>query len=381
MCRFSFLFILLCCTLWSGCVHSGDGKGKTLTIEWDASTLRCISPQGGYARMHRLQDGRLMAVYDASGGNAALRYSNDEGNTWSEPQIIIEAFEVKDAEGNPVKVHIANAEFIELSSGELIFGCNLRPAKNEVFPFTIALCLSKDKGRTWTNPEYVYQAAPRFKDGCWEPSFLELPDGTVQVYFANESPYRESDEQEISVLESKDKGTTWSGARMVCFRKDRRDGMPVPLLSGDRIWVAIEDNAVDQFKPYLVSTTLADNWKEPVIATSQHRKMALATALPDSVYAGAPYLIKTKDYYVLSYQTTGGRTADWEKSTMEVVVSTSPDQPMGGASRPFDVPLNKEAKWNSLTDMGDNRVAAIGATNFRSESIGVWMIQGRIVEK
>src|SRR5690606_30518015 len=153
-------------------------------------------------------------------------------------------------------------------------------------------------------------------------AFLQLPDGTLQVYFANEKPYTATDEQEISVLVSVDNGYTWSSeAQTVSFRPGRRDGMPVPLVVGDEILVAIEDNKVGQFKPYIVRTSIADNWKVPVGAESPMREYALRDSLPEEVYAGAPYLARLATGEVLlAYQTTKDRSADWEKSIMEVAI-------------------------------------------------------------
>ncbi|HXL00819.1 MAG TPA: exo-alpha-sialidase, partial [Dysgonamonadaceae bacterium] len=94
--------------------------------------------------------------------------------------------------------------------------------------------------------------------------------------------------------------------------------------------------------------------------------------------AGAPYLIRTDGgYYVLSYQTTNNRTSNWELSTMEVVVSDKPSDFIS-PSQPFVVPLSKEAKWNSLCDLGNGEIAAVSSTNFKFDKIGIWMIKGEI---
>jgi hypothetical protein len=92
-------------------------------------------------------------------------------------------------------------------------------------------------------------------------------------------------------------------------------------------------------------------------------------------------MIRTNNgVYLISYQTTENRSSNWELSTMEVVISDKPYD-FRNPTQPFDVPVNKEAKWNSLSDLGNNRVAAIASTNFSSEKIGVWMIKGEIVSK
>ena len=157
--------------------------------------------------------------------------------------------------------------------------------------------------------------------------------------------------------------------------------MPVAVHDGSKIYVAIEDNVSNQFKPYLVQNPIGQPWANPVLGDSPYRYPALRDPLGSQVYAGAPYLIRTdKGIYALSYQTTKSRTSNWELSTMEVVVSDRPSD-FRNPSRPFDVPLSKEAKWNSLHDLGDHVIAALASTNFNSDKTGVWMIKGEIIKR
>lgn len=352
-------------------------------IEWEKNTLICIADEGGYPRMRRLKDNSLIVVYENRRGDLMVKKSTDEGTTWGEPVMAYEAFNYTDEQtGESTRVNIANPEMIQLDNGDILLASNLRPRDEGIFPFSIALKKSMDNGVTWTEADILYQAGTYFRDGCWEPSFLILPNGTLHLYFANESPYRDSDEQEISMLYSTDNGASWSEEHTtVSFRKGKRDGMPVAVHDGSKIYVAIEDNLSKQFKPWLVQSPVEQAWANPVLEDSPYRYSALRDPLGSEVYAGAPYLVLTdKGVYVLSYQTTKNRSSDWELSTMEVVVSDSPSG-FRNPSQPFDVPLSKEAKWNSLYDLGDNTIAALASTNFNSDKIGVWMIKGKIIKK
>jgi len=352
-------------------------------IEWDESSLVCIADEGAYPRLRRLSDNSLLVAYENRRGDVLVKKSIDEGTSWSEAVIAWEAFEYTHTETmTATRVNIANPELIQLPNGELLLAVNLRPRNEGIYPFSIALKRSSDNGVTWSDAGILYRAGTIFRDGCWEPSFLLLPDGRLQIYFANESPYRHSEEQEISMLSSVDNGRSWQEEHTtVSFRKGYRDGMPVAVHDGNNIFVAIEDNFPEQFKPYIVKGSINDAWREPVLAQSPNRYPALKQPLPDSIYAGAPYLIRTDhNLYVLSYQTTNNRSSYWEHSTMEVVVSDRPAD-FRNPSQPFDVPLPKEAKWSSLSDLGDNTIAALSSTNFNSEKIGAWMIKGKIVKK
>lgn len=376
------LFLLALYALIS-CQSQDTQHNDEYFIEWEESSLVCIADEGAYPRLRRLSDHSLLVAYENRRGDVLVKKSTDEGVSWSEAVIAWEAFDYTDSETMAAtRVNIANPELIQLPSGELLLASNLRPRNEGVYPFSIALKRSSDNGVTWSDAGILYRAGTIFRDGCWEPSFLLLPDGRLQIYFANESPYRQSDEQEISVISSDDNGKTWDNDPVtVSFRSQRRDGMPVAVHDGNNIFVAIEDNFPEQFKPYIVKGSINDAWREPVLAQSPNRYPALKQPLPDSIYAGAPYLIRTDhNLYVLSYQTTNNRTSYWEHSTMEVVISDRPNNFIN-PSLPFDVPLPKEAKWSSLSDLGDNTIAALSSTNFNSEKIGAWMIKGKIVKK
>ncbi len=376
--RLIFVSILL--LIFSACQGEKDHNDQYYYIEWDRASLLRIAEEGGYPRLRRLNDGSFLAAYENRQGDVVVKRSSNEGVSWDDPVTAYEKFEFVDpASSASTVVNIANPEIVQLANGDILLASNLRPRKEGLYPFSIALKRSVDKGRTWSQAQILYQAAPFFRDGCWEPSFLILPDGTVQIYFANESPYRDSDEQEISMIRSVDNGYTWSeNPTTVSFRQGYRDGMPVAIHDGTNIYLAIEDNLSGQFKPYIIRSAVGSPWVEAVRKDSPYRYSALRSPLPDTVYAGAPYLIRTENnVYVLSYQTTNNRSFDWERSTMEIQVSGVPSD-FSNPSQPFIVPLSKEAKWNSLADLGNNTIAALASTNFEGEKIGVWMIKGKI---
>lgn len=376
-----FCFILFA-SLASRCSQENQHEDEYI-ISWDQSSLVCIADEGAYPRLRKLQNDMLLAVFENRKGDVMIKKSSDGGSTWGDSEAVYERFTYIDNKTKKsTEVNIANPEIIQLNNGDLLLACNLRPRKEGIYPFSIALKRSKDEGKTWSEAQVLYQAAPYFKDGCWEPSFLILPNGTIQIYFANENPYRNSDEQEISMLFSIDNGITWTTEpTTVSFRQGFRDGMPVAVHDGKQIFVTIEDNVSGQFKPYILSTSIENAWQNPVLSHSPHRKNALKNPLKDLVYAGAPYLVRTNQgIYLLSYQTNENRGSNWEHSTMEVAISETPYN-FTNPTQPFDVPLSKEAKWNSLAILGDDEIAALASTNFNSDKIGVWMIKGKITKK
>lgn len=358
-------------------LDSADG----VRIAWDYSSMQQLAPKGGYPRLLRLQDNSLVVVYETYTGNTELIRSYDNGTTWTNPLTTFSQFTYTNDKDESTLVNISNPEVYQLANGDILLACNYRPQKAEIAPYSIAIKRSTDNGLSWHDTQVLYNAAPRFGDGCWEPSFLQLPNGEVQVYFANENPYRQSDEQEISMLSSQDNGITWTtDTKKVSFRKHRRDGMPVARIIGDEIVVVIEDNNIDRFKPYTVRNKITDNWSAPVLADSPQREYALANNVDDSVYMGAPYLLKLPSgETVISYQTTEHRSSDWELSTMEVAIGDKEARRFNRLTRPFDVSLDKEAKWNSLAMWDENTIVALASSNFSSENVSPWMIKGHII--
>lgn len=325
-------------------------------IAWAGKAIRIGA--GTYGRVKALSDGRLMAVFENDGGYYAV--SKDEGRSWGSLTCV---FPTTTEKG--VTIGISNAELIELSTGELLFAVNRRPQKEGLVSFGIAVKRSLDGGQTWSDEQIVYEAGKVFGDGCWEPAFLELPDGTVQIYFANEGSYTRSDEQEISMISSADKGTTWTKkAVKVCFRAGHRDGMPVPALFGNEIVVAIEDNKENwNFKPYTVRTSLSDNWGTYVSGDSPDRFYALKEKMDNADVGSAPYLIRLPTgEALLSYQTTEGRNAQADpmaRCTMEVALGDEQAKDFVKIDRPFAFGADQRALWNSLSMLDENTVGAV----------------------
>jgi hypothetical protein len=350
-------------------------------VVWDASSARAVQP-GGYARVRVLSDHRLALV--CSEGNAVIiRFSRDEGRTWEPAVKVAEHAGCADT----------NSELIELKNGWLLYGFNSRPnhANQGVLPYVIRTILSKDGGRTWTEERDAFTGGKISNDGCWEPAFLQLPSGDVELYFANEAPYTTSNEQEISLLRSKDNGLTWSTPTTASFRQGSRDGMPVPVLLNDgrTIAVAIEDNGFHgTFKPVIVRTTLAADWSDgPVLADSPRRSGALRSdvALDAEIYAGAPYLAQLPTgETLLVVQSTAGRKRNTDRFAQAVVyVGNSEARDFAQPTVPFpNLPADASADWNSLTVLDRDTVMLISTFEGVPSPVGpvaVWTILGHIV--
>ncbi|MCC6492331.1 MAG: exo-alpha-sialidase [Pirellulales bacterium] len=373
----AMLGLMLIASLGGG---AWGGPPGGCSIAWDAETLTLIERQGDYGRMVRLADGRLACVFDRD-RKIWVRASADEGRTWAPPVLIAEEAEC----------WLTNAWAAELASGKVVCFWNERPLAAIEYqdrlappgrltrPIRIRMSASDDEGATWSAARTIYEGGPSYQDGCWEPAPLALPGGELQVYFANELPYRQTAEQEISVISSRDEGATWSEARQASMRRGRRDGMPAPLLLADGrgIVVAIEDNGLagSVFKPAIVFTSLAENWRGGAAeGDSPNRWGALSPPLEPNWYGGAPFLTKLPSgETLLSYQESEDGTL--KNCRMAVCVGDPAGRNFSAKTYPLEGLAERGQLWNSLLVKNDGTVTAIAGATIKGVR-GVWAIDG-----
>lgn len=377
--------------------------GNILGITWDKPVL--VSGWcSAYGRAHRLNDGRLMICYSNTWHGYA-RFSNDDGATWTGAKIVVPAYK-KDS----LSHRMDNPEFAQLSAGNphhpgrIIYAVNERVKDTKVankdktvYPFHISISTSDDNGATWSSLKKLYSS--NNVSGCYEPFVLELPDGTVQIYFADETPYA-SDKityQNISVIESKDGGDTWGAKRIVCYTFTKRDGMPTATVYNGNIYVAIEANGGGyQFFPQIVYNSVADNWSRQVESGTYRFDPFQKSLKSTEIYSGAPYLIQTDNYFVMSYQTTDGAPQStheerYKHTAMEVQICPKSEfvknifSTMRGVSRPFAIDQTKAcAKWNSLCPLGGDEILAVygsGGRDHEGDTGYLYVVRGRITNK
>ena len=346
-----------------------------VTIRWQPQTATLIQSGAAYGRMVRLPNRTILCAYSRH-ATIYVRSSQDNGKTWERETVA-----VKYPNG-----HATNAELLVLQDGRVLLMYNERPTDKKS-PYAIGICTSRDGGHTWKDHRRVFTAGTDQRTGCWEPAAIQLPSGEIQLFFANEAPYRNTTEQEITRLRSLDSGTTWLDPEPVSFRPRHRDGMPVPLLlaNGKQIAIAIEDNGLaGRFKPAIISlaATVAPDTL-PVGANDNRRQPALAQPLSDHVYAGAPYLVQLPSgETVLSVQSTEGRGTphDHPNSRMVVYIGDSTAHHFSSRSVPFQTLTEAPGLWNSLFVKDDETITAISGTTINGQ-YGLWAIDGHIIQK
>ncbi len=349
-----------------------------IRIAWDYR--ECKFQTGGvYARIKQLRNGDLVLVY-SQGTNVYIKKKPAGDRYWGIPVNV--AGDVKGL------YNYTNSELIELESGRLLYAWNARPKISGSVPYKIMIKASDDGGKTWNSETDVYMAGNTPEYGCWEPVFLQLPSGELQLYFANEFTVPVHD-QNITMLRSFDGGQTWGEPEVVCYRKGSRDGMPVPvyLQENKGIVLAIEDNGIEGFfKPVIIHTAVEDNWKSGTVTgihPSRWHALRSDYRLPSDTYAGAPYLIQLSGKEtLLSVQSTEGRNTPWthDHSIMQVYIGDSEAKNFSRKSTPFAfLPASANALWNALCQVNDSTVMAVSSIGGLSENNGIWTASGKII--
>ena len=347
-------------------------------VMWDISSRTTLFDAGNYGRIIPLQDGRLMAVAETYGtyNGITVAYSSDNGKTWSGKRTIVGHGEI------PVAV----PDHIQLADGTIIVGYNPRPSSyKEGNHFGIRCVRSTDNGTTWSEPIFVFDAGENGTEGCWEPSFLELPSGEIHCYFANEWPHQGNDgDQEISVCRSFDKGLTWGEPERVCYRQGSRDGMPVAILTdNNEIVVVVEDNGHPGYHGFRATTmrcTLEQNWMDFwVDGTHDNRDMIFADNDSKSFVSAAPYIRRLPSGETFfSWMGDWYDRKNWSEDRYDVFcgIGDKDGRMVGQISQPFKVSASEHALWNSVAVGFDNTVfvcSSIGGSN------GVFTLSGKAI--
>lgn len=340
------------------------------TIDWDHDSVVQIDTLGLYGRMIWLDDGSLLVSYEKS-GKTWVRKSTDSGGTWSNRILAAQAINIA-----------ANPEILQLQNGTILQLFNDRPW-DDINPFAIRLVKSTDGGLSWSNPELVYEGGPLNGTSVAEPAAIQLPSGEIQLFFANESVYPNSHEQEITMVRSFDNAVIWQTPETVSFRAGHRDGMPVPLIlaNGQGIVFSIEDNGVTsnrKFKLSIVYTSMEDNWNlPPADGDSSRRWVANQPPLDAEINAAAPYLAQLPSGHTLlsTQEDESGR------NLMSVFIGDDMAQNFSHGTRPFEfMSAQRKNLWTSLFVKDDDTVTAIaGIVNLDGTNEGLWAIDGHFV--
>lgn len=327
-------------------------------IYWDPYTrVDAIGWGGNYGRMVQLLDGRLMIVARYNGG-LCYTVSSDYGAHWGEPVMIVR---------NPAGFDYGSPDFTQLADGTILVGLNPRPNEpySEDRKFGIRVVRSTDNGLTWSEPIFVFDAEYYGEDGCWEPSFLQLPSGEVHCYYSVE--LKGSNDQEIMISRSFDNGLTWGPAERVCYRSGYRDGMATAIVTdAQEIVGIIEDfghpNCIWSARATTFRCSLEDNWKNWVDASSADREMIFESAAEKKFHSAAPYIRKLPGGETIASwmgNNDGRATLEIDKFPLFVAVGDADARNFKAVNMPFYRTETQFANWGSVGVADDGYVYAL----------------------
>ena len=348
---------------------------KGPSIAWTASPTL---DHGEWPRLHVLADGRYALTYSrvesaaAPYFNYALRFSSDQGRTWSPVQTVFRHFERPLTTGEKTVYMIHNPELTQLPAnhprhpGRLVATANLRPAKG---PSSIGFSVSDDGGRTWRALQRLLPVAGE-SDAvaarrCWEPFVQVLPDGTLHLYYSDVKPTPgKPNERTVSCFVSTDGGDTWKGPRVSICRPGTWTGIPSALVWRDNLYVAHEAHPKGHpewcARPYISQWSLA---KPSDTAAPFYEPFTEST--PNGVYRGAPYLVATENYFVLSAQTSHPQAGEHPLKATQLGVWVLPKRAVGPTGElkgfvPVANPLGRISSllWSGLAPLGGDDVMA-----------------------
>ena len=163
-----------------------------------------------YPRIKKMADGKYIMFYHGGQyGSRIWSVSSPDLKTWSTPVMHYSPVRVT-VDGEDDWRRFVNMDAVVLRSGDILAVCSYRAAGHygEGKDGGLMLIRSSDNGKTWTEPQKIY-------DGVnWEAYLLELPDGRIQCYFTD--PIPQTRNSGTSLIVSEDGGYTWSRKIRVC---------------------------------------------------------------------------------------------------------------------------------------------------------------------
>ncbi|RYP07427.1 hypothetical protein DL764_002504 [Monosporascus ibericus] len=201
-----------------------------------------IDPKGEYIRVSFMNDGSLIAGYQAQeNGRSILRVAHSSDGAQSR-QGIGEVFS-----GATANFDMNNAMPLQLPSGRVIYvyrNHDRTGADWHCTYFCISLSYSDDGARNFKYLSTVAERVPSGVNGLWEPYLRLARNGTLPCYFSTES---DAGSQDNFMRYSRDGGYTWSEWIHVSGGKVRsRDGMVgVAPIDNDGNLIAIFENTED----------------------------------------------------------------------------------------------------------------------------------------
>ena len=276
--------------LWETAFLEADFRSENHVTE--ESTL---SVQPHYVRIKQLFDGSFIMLYNELKNSDGVRMlRSEDGYSWGEYSTVFAPTETK---------RYANPEAIVLKNGDILCCAAWRIVPDYLTDNSkggIEIKRSSDNGRTWSEEQLVFTGL------TWEPYFLQLRSGELQLYWTNTTRYNLPNGNNTStgtaMLRSFDNGYTWTGDPHVpysgqvvakqateCYDGVQfyTDQMPVAIeLQNGTIALSLESRLDRKGNCYISMAYSDDNWAESIPLDGE----GPADKLTNMNRGGGPYL-------------------------------------------------------------------------------------------
>lgn len=347
-------------------LEKDNEEPKITGIDWDYENPVFVG-SGSYPRLTGYKN-KVLCFYEDN-GVISMKKGDGEAKEWGEP---VKVAEYKDGAA------ISPGPLV-LKNGHILCFYVDSPLEDYKDYFRIMLTRSKDEGETWSKPEKLFQAGNNFKAGCWEPSACQTKAGDIYLFFSNELPYGDNNEQEVTMLVSKDGGVKWSKPEKLYAKETRRMGAPAAMTLGDDKGMLLlvdempEETTHEKNKLLMLFSTVEDCWERPLTLKNETVWDPFISSMEKETYAASPsisYLSTGETVLSLSYNESGRKEPE-----IAVFVGDRTGKFFTHKSAPFKIAPEVKAHWSSIYVLGGDRIAVAAATTLNDKQ-GIWLSFG-----
>lgn len=332
------------------------------SIDWDVNSKVFVTAASSVNGVY-LGDS-VLAVYEKN-GFLFSKSLDIKTNSWGDEREILA----------PTEFGVSAPSIIKMKSGLLVCAYSEQPFEDfKSQHFTIKVMTSAD-GIDWTEPVLAYKAGNNFKTACWNPSLVEQPNGTLNVFFADEFPYGSGKEQNISRVRSKDSGKTWTEVEEILFRPGNRDASPFAVQINGSVRLALvrlTDNKKPDTSPKVEIVSL-DKFFTPGEKLSRWRPFIRPLDFDVTVSNPKVTLLDTGDS-LLSVEVDEGRKDSLE---MAVYIGDKESKNYSEKSLPFGEGFKGSIKNGMTIQLDGEKAMALGITEIDGKK-GLWSVEGRL---
>ena len=345
-----------------------EEKPKLTGINWDYENPQFLVA-GAYPRLIGYKT-NVLCFYENNGIINMLKGDRD-AKEWGEPT---EVARYKDGAA-------ITPGALVLKNGDIICFYVESPLEDFKDYFRIMMTKSKDEGKSWSEPVKLFQAGNNFKAGCWEPSACQVKNGNIYLFFSNELPYGDTNQQEVTMLTSKDNGDKWSAPVKLFFKPTRRIGAPgVMTLDDDKGMLLVvdngpEENTLEKQKPVMLFSTVEDQWERPLTKEAETFWDPFIRPLENETYAASPSISRLstgETLMSLSY-----KDSERKEPGIAVFLGDKNGKFFTNKSEAFQLPSDVKAHWSSIFVLGGDRIVVAATTKIKDKE-GIWLSFGEV---